>query len=330
MRVRRFDAEPKPFALIPIPEEPPRREKPCTHRSFHGLTGQLELSFTVVSKYLFVGSGEYEFDPNAKGDRPDVWHTFYRCNGRICIPGSSIKGAIRSILEAISNSCVLHSRPHEVRLTNIGQAHRPCKSTDNLCPACRIFGHTGLQGRASFSDAFPENFLDLHIVKIPELWHHRPKKVRRLDKARRFYENRKFKELSDKKPEPGHWFVEAVCEGARFRTSLHFENLSESEFGLLLYSLGWKEEAKAIGVAFTPKLGGAKPRCFGTIKFEPVRLLLWDTWLKSHAIQDDEMIAVLVKAMRKCRQSELLHRESWETSIQKLQPREESCPGGNY
>jgi hypothetical protein len=103
---RNPNAEPKPFVLIDIPSYSPERKPATTHEKFAGLTGRLELTFTVVSEYLFVGSGAYEFDPNARGDRPDVWYTFYRRNGQLCVPGTSIKGAIRAIVEAISNSCV--------------------------------------------------------------------------------------------------------------------------------------------------------------------------------------------------------------------------------
>jgi CRISPR/Cas system CSM-associated protein Csm3 (group 7 of RAMP superfamily) len=97
---RNPNAEPKPFVLIEIPSRAPERKPATTHEKFAGLTGRLELTFTVVSEYLFVGSGAYGFDPNARGDRPDVWYTFYRCNGRLCVPGTSIKGAIRAIVES--------------------------------------------------------------------------------------------------------------------------------------------------------------------------------------------------------------------------------------
>jgi hypothetical protein len=110
---RNPNAEPKPFVLIEIPSRAPERKPATTHEKFAGLTGRLELTFTVVSEYLFVGSGAYGFDPNARGDRPDVWYTFYRRNGQLCVPGTSIKGAIRAIVEAISNSCVSQRHPRE-------------------------------------------------------------------------------------------------------------------------------------------------------------------------------------------------------------------------
>lgn len=102
--------EPKPFVLVPIPQKEPQKSKAVTFEKFNGLTGQLDLKFKVVAEYLFVGSGVYEFNPNAKYDCPDVWHTFYRRNGQICVPGTSLKGSIRAIVEAISNSCISQIR----------------------------------------------------------------------------------------------------------------------------------------------------------------------------------------------------------------------------
>jgi hypothetical protein len=54
---RNRNAEPKPFVLIEIPPRAAKPEPATTHEKFTELTGRLELTFTVVSEYLFVGSG---------------------------------------------------------------------------------------------------------------------------------------------------------------------------------------------------------------------------------------------------------------------------------
>ena len=65
----------------------------------------------------------------------------------IVIPGSSLKGAIRSVVEAISESCVSKTVkkvrdafPTEYKFFN------ECQQ-DNLCVACRMFGAMGFQGK---------------------------------------------------------------------------------------------------------------------------------------------------------------------------------------
>jgi CRISPR/Cas system CSM-associated protein Csm3 (group 7 of RAMP superfamily) len=335
---RNPNAEPKPFVLIDIPSTPPERKPSTTHEKFAGLTGRLELTFTVVSEYLFVGSGAYEFDPNARGDCPDVWYTFYRRNGQICVPGTSIKGAIRAIVEAISNSCVSQSREHERRLIELDKAHLPaeCKVPDSLCPACRLFGVTGFRGKVSFTDALPIGPIQTKRVKIPELWHHDPKRIRKLDRARRFYERKRFEEFRNLSPERGRWFVEAIPVNSAFKTTLFFENLSIEELGLLFHAWGWAVEGERVIIAFAPKIGGAKPRCFGSVQFDyqTTRLSLWSSNLKSllarQVMTGGQVLPFLSLCLQECPKSGLLHLNSWKALAKGFQLKNETCPKGVY
>ena len=325
------EAEPKPFVLVDIPREEPHRKKATTHEKFKDLTGQLELEFTVVSEYLFVGSGGYDFDPQAKGDRPDVWHTFYRRDGQICIPGTSTKGAIRAIVEAISNSCVLQLRRGE----RTDPPHRRCElrdvGRDKLCPACRLFGTTGLRGRIHFGDAFPIGDVSVERVKIAELW---PPKW--YINARRFYAHKTFQHLPDQRPEKNFRFVEALRRNARFKVEMVFENIAPAELGLIFHALGWKPETRFFSHAFTPKLGGAKSRCFGAVRFEPKRLRLWkgNSWealLSPETLESDALKQFIGDCLKECqRNSALFHRGSWERLVDGMQPQDEPCPRGNY
>ncbi len=328
---RNPESKSKPYVLIPMPSERPKVDFVVTHEKFAGLTGRLELNFEVVSEYLFVGSGAYEFDPNARGNRPDVWHTFYRRNGQICVPGTSIKGAIRAIVEAISNSCVSQFRRGKEKLGL--KEHRPCRfenEKSQLCPACRLFGTTGFRGRVHFSDFLPQPEAKLEIVKIGELW-----EPRRYDPTkRRFYERKSFQPVGDLRLKSGFRFVEAVPKGAKFRGTLNFENLSKAELGLIFYALGWTVDADQVKIAFAPKIGGAKPRCFGSVKFRPVRLLLWNGDLKGlltpQEMVGNELLSFLSSCLQECQESDLLHKDSWEALVQGFMPKNEPCPQGLY
>jgi CRISPR/Cas system CSM-associated protein Csm3 (group 7 of RAMP superfamily) len=329
---RNPNAEPKPFVLIEIPSRAPERKPATTHEKFAGLTGRLELTFTVVSEYLFVGSGAYGFDPNARGDRPDVWYTFYRCNGRLCVPGTSIKGAIRAVVEAISNSCV--SQRH--RRENVRSSHhQPCRFRDErspLCPACRLFGTTGYRGRVHFSDFLPNGEVRSQIVKIGELWEPRQHKPTK----RRFYKSRSFQPTGDSRPQSGFRFVEAVRKETKFQGILMFENLSEAELGLLFHALGWAVEGERVIIAFAPKIGGAKPRCFGSVQFDyqTACLNLWNsnlrTLLARHEMTDGQVLSFLSHCLQECQKSELLHLNSWKALVEGFRPRNETCPKGVY
>jgi CRISPR/Cas system CSM-associated protein Csm3 (group 7 of RAMP superfamily) len=328
---RNPNAEPKPFVLIEIPSRAPERKPATTHEKFAGLAGRLELTFTVVSEYLFVGSGAYGFDPNAQGDRPDVWYTFYRRNGQICVPGTSIKGAIRAIVEAISNSCVSQiRRPREQVNSHHHQACRFRDENNPLCPACRLFGTTGYRGRVHFSDFLPNGEVRNEIVKIGELW-----EPKRYDSTkRRFYESKSFQPTGDSRPQSGFRFVEAVRKETKFQGILMFENLSEAELGLLFHALGWAVEGGRVIIAFAPKVGGAKPRCFGSVQFHPVRLRLWGgNWgglLTPQIATGKEVLPFLSRCLQECRGSRLLHSESWEALRHGFQPQSEPCPREVY
>ncbi len=317
--------EPKPFVWVRLPTDPPQRKEPATHERFTGLTGHLELSFTVVSDHLFVGSGFYEFNPNPGDRQPDVWQTFYRREGQVCVPGTGLKGAIRALVEAISNSCVSQHKRGE----RVPQSHERCRGT-KLCPACGLFGTTGLRGRVSFADALADPSVETQVVKIAELWP--PKRFA----GRKFYQTKWGVELSDLRPQKNFRFVEAVPQGSRFRTVLYFENLAEVELGLLAYALGWEPRAPGgLAQAFPPKLGGAKPRCFGAVTFQCERVVLWELQpnglLTKQEVQGSKTLQMLNTWMEQARASELLHLASWEVLSQELRPQEDrTCPREVY
>jgi CRISPR/Cas system CSM-associated protein Csm3 (group 7 of RAMP superfamily) len=257
----RREPEPKPFAFVRMPQKQPATQKAPDHDRVdpEALTGKLDLSFEVVSTYLFVGSGGYDYRDET------VFYAFARSRDALVIPGTGIKGAVRSLVETISNSCISLAAPRE--RNRIPPNQQSCHSPDRLCPACRLFGMTGREsygGRVSFSDAHPQTLIGPELVKIGEL--HRPRNSQR--NTRKFYAERHFVPPEDMRPERNYRFVEAVGTGSVFTTTLSFTNLKREEMSLMLHALG-------IPYPHTLKLGGAKPRGFGSVRFMPVQLVLW-------------------------------------------------------
>jgi CRISPR/Cas system CSM-associated protein Csm3 (group 7 of RAMP superfamily) len=255
-----------------------------------------------------------------------VWYTFYRRNDKLCIPGTSIKGAIRAIVEAISNSCVSQYRRSEGK--SVPQTHEPCRNTRQLCPACRLFGVTGFRGRVHFADALPEGEVRHQVVKIGELWEPRR------DQGRKFYEVKQVPTLSDQRPQQNFRFVEALPKGTRFQTTLHFENLTEGELGLLAYALGWQPKEGKLDRAFPPKLGGAKPRCFGAVEFQLKGLQLWEharnRLLQKRRIPDQEALGLIAGWMKRACDEHLLHEPSWKKLTDGMRAQDSTCPQGVY
>lgn len=259
-RRSRQPTEPKPFFWISLESRPrPQKELPAPHDRFSGWSGQMDLVIEVFSDYLYVGSGNFDLFPLQGRDQ--ARYTFARRNGELVIPATGIKGAVRSIVEAISNSCI--------KLSERGPgSHRPCDDPTRLCPACRLFGTTGYRGRIHFSDAEPVGDVQTTTIKIADLWP--PKQF----KGRKFYETKAF-QPQDMRPQKNYRFLEVVPRGTRFVTTLFFENATAAEMGLIVRALGLDlhpEKEDSVVYAFPVKIGGAKPRCLGSVRFRPTRL----------------------------------------------------------
>lgn len=76
----------------------------------------------------------------------------YRVNGEPCIPGSSLKGVLRSLAESIAASKGV--RVHSP--WDFGEMEREAKS-NRFCPLCGIFGSTELASHVRIYDANPKN-----------------------------------------------------------------------------------------------------------------------------------------------------------------------------
>jgi CRISPR/Cas system CSM-associated protein Csm3 (group 7 of RAMP superfamily) len=322
----RTQAEPKPFFWISLKGRP-QKTAPPGHERFQGLSGWMEIEIEVVSDYLYVGSGQLEL--RSIQGREQVCYVFARQNETLIIPGTSLKGAIRGIVEALSNSCVrIKARNESVP----SRAHEGCEykkgEREALCPACRLFGTTGYRGRVHFADATPVGEVRPEIIKIADLWP--PRQIR----GRKFYQNKAHQRL-DLKPAKNHRFLEAVPKGARFQTNLFFENLLEEELGLLARALGLDlhpGDPQRVVFAFPVKLGGAKPRCLGGVRFIPrrIRLLGEGSALFSSLLNGGSASEVKPLLARCLARKELLDQEAWERFRQEARSKDEPCPREVY
>jgi CRISPR/Cas system CSM-associated protein Csm3 (group 7 of RAMP superfamily) len=306
--------EPKPFFWIPLPEGRQKRNAPELHDRFRGLSGFLDLELRVLSDYLYMGSGSILLN-----SRDQAYYSFARRGGRLIIPATGIKGPVRSVVEAISNSCV----SQVAKKDNFYRSEGPCKiekdqeAKASLCPACRLFGTTGYRGRTYFEDAEPIGDVKTEIVKISDLWP--PKQAI----GRKFYQIKTFQRLDDK-PERNHRFLEAVPKSSVFSTRLYFENTSAAEMSLLI---------RAIGLPI--KIGGAKPRCLGAVKLDIKDRGLWmiptgKTGLFK-SIAAGGVNEPLKENLREwSNDKSLLDEIAWEKLKLDSQVQSEQCPRGMY
>lgn len=129
-----------PYTFVPLPPNPPKRERPNGHLGNPGLlSGTLRITISAKSPLLIRGfpanctqgeQGDEEKRPSKLPRRPD---------GTPIIPGSALKGAVRSLHETLTASClrVLNSdfvpvyRDHATRGATNGLIPAVVESHDN-------------------------------------------------------------------------------------------------------------------------------------------------------------------------------------------------------
>jgi hypothetical protein len=255
----------KPYDFVPFPEGRPDREQGAGQDKLNPrlLSGTLELTLRTLtpvhvgSGYSdFIKAGNQEYLAALQASKPIREEGTTR--RRYLIPGSSIKGAVRSIVEAITRSCIRitqgRHRPY------IPQGYGGCMSVNDLCVACRLFGAQDYQGHVSFEDAVAPKG-SLVLLGTPLLWtparggRGLPPRYLERDRAkgRKFYRHAR--------PPSGADPRACIKSGAELPLRIHFLNLSEAELGILLTALGLHPSHP-----FPIKLGGGKPVGLGSVQ----------------------------------------------------------------
>jgi hypothetical protein len=263
----------KPYDFVPFPKGRPDRKKGAGQDKLDArlLSGTLELTLRTLTPVHvglgysdFIKAGNQEYLAALQASKPIREERTTR--RRYLIPGSSIKGAVRSIVEAITRSCIRitqgRHRPY------IPQGYGGCMSVNDLCIACRLFGAQDYQGHVSFEDAVAPKG-SLVLLGTPLLWtparggRGLPPRYLERDRAkgRKFYRHAR--------PPSGADPRACIKSGAELPLRIHFLNLSEAELGVLLTALGLHPDHP-----FPIKLGGGKPVGLGSVQVIPQRINL--------------------------------------------------------
>ncbi len=243
---------PKPFAFMPLPNRV-NRQRPTGHDLYNAecTTGQIQGTIEALSP-IHIGSGIIDL-----GQDVELIKTAVRTSENVVIPGSSLKGAIRSVVEAISESCVCKVSGRIRRA--VPRDFAECRQKERLCVACRMFGAMGFQGNVAVQDA-PQIEGEIVTKLVPELY-----APGRYQHGTRDIPGRKF--YMHGQVASGETPVEACEVGSKFRFVVQIDNLRQAEWGLLFTALGHHPNHP-----FKIKIGGAKPVCFGSIDFQLERI----------------------------------------------------------
>ncbi|MGB7439637.1 MAG: RAMP superfamily CRISPR-associated protein [Coleofasciculaceae cyanobacterium] len=254
---------PKPYKLITFPKERPKLQRPAGHHKYYSdrLHGTLFLTLKVQTS-LHVSTGVVAMGSDIGSDVPLIKTMTTGAEQKLLIQGSSLKGCIRSVYEAITRSCICKTKADR---NTIPDGYRECKidrkrNKVSVCDSCQIFGAMDWQGLLDFNDARCENS-GYDRGFMPSLYAPRTQRPAYYTKGmvagRKFYYHTI--RAIDKGQNQGITVQQAAKEYT-FTTQLHFRNLQPAELGTLLIVLG-QDPKYPIAL----KVGGGKPIGMGTM-----------------------------------------------------------------
>lgn len=317
-RDRRSDEAPapKPYTLVDLPMGSTiERRAPVGHEQARSdlFSGRLRIAIEALTP-VHVASGLLELTGDAR--RP-LMREIVRVDGVPVIPGSSFKGCVRAVVEAISASCVRVTRG------SIDRQLQGCKYKEQLCVACRMFGAQDFQAPLRFSDMrlIDDVASAVEVVEVPQLFRPRPEAPLylrgRSRGGRKFY-------MHGAQQVRGNTPQAACRAGSHFKGVIDFSNLTAAHLGLLLIALG-QDSTYPLFL----KLGGAKPACYGTIQVGVERLQLFNherylTWDAPEEAAVDTA-PFLIDAHK------IALRPQLDTLVETLRwPTDRECPSGIY
>ncbi len=229
------------------------------------LTGTLGLSLEIPDGQ-FVSPSTGRLTLTSQGAAEVVAQEAARAAGMPVIPGSGIKGAVRTLYELLSFSCDPFAwADRERRRTEASRC-----SPRSSCDACSLFGILGRSGRVGFDDARPAGpeSVRVEVQQVPVPW--TPQKPEGDVSLYDFQEATVFdrdRRISVKQPKD---LSREVFHGT-FETRMTFWNASQEELGRLLLSLGIGADD---ATRFFLRLGGVKYDGKGAVKVRPRKLIL--------------------------------------------------------
>lgn len=251
---------------------PPQRGPAPRQDRFDGWYGHIEATITALTP-IFLPDGHR--DGTFAQDAASVPF----------IPGSSLKGLFRSLIETVAPGCWrlfdgVYERGDANYRELLPPSFRPCAQNGQLCLSCRLFGlvaRDSLQvGRVSFSDArctqaepHPVTFTPILSTPKPhhDAWY--------LDADGQHVAGRKFyfhqakiqtlSSLVTSRGGPQNSRIAPLNTGSVFRFRADFRGIDDGELSLLLYAIALEPELRH-------KLGYAKPAGFGSVHIQLERL----------------------------------------------------------
>lgn len=273
---------------------PPERRKPVWHHRLTGVGGE-HLYSGYIELDIYTETPLFIADPRTTPFNPHTAaQSIKNKEGDYIIPGSSLKGMIRTVVETIGNGCLtLFDGSYERGKVNywreVPAAFQKCGDTNNLCIACRIFGmlkertNGVFLGKVNIGDALVDKDAVATYGQMYTAPMDGPKPRHAdfyLEPGRAHIAGRKFyfhheDLLTANELQPiktggyRNRSIDPLDRETKFHVRVDFTNLEEDEFGALLLALTLEENMRH-------KIGYGKPLGLGSISMSPTSLTLVD------------------------------------------------------
>ncbi len=287
-----------PYRLVP---QRPRidRRSPVTDETFTGLSGFFTCTLENLTPLLIGDNGKSHKHFLKKGAET---------GRKPILPGSSLKGMLRSLAEIVGGGCFIIQRDKNNQ-HKYDSAYNACENSRRLCIACRMFGMmergknaTVHRGKIGFGDGEMEDekpqsqAIKVYLSNcgtrhVP--FYTSPVSGDFDGKGRKLYfHHPNCKDKDTVPPVPPNiakdpdkiTTIHALLPGHRFRFTIQFSNLEQEELELLAYCLALEPEVEvSIGSdelklkgPLRHKIGYAKPLGLGSCAISIEELVYLD------------------------------------------------------
>ena len=285
-----------PYDFVRIDwSRPPERRQPVWH---HRLVGQgtQHLYSGFVEVDVFAETPLFVSDPRTVSPDPKKPAQFMQnAQGDYIIPGSSLKGMLRCLVETLGNGCLtLFDGQYERGKVNYRreapEAFQKCGNTTQLCIACRTFGTLKERtsgvflGKVNIGDACTADqvykYEPIYTAVLVEPKPHHQSFY--LDETRKHIAGRKyyFHHSPDVQPLTANGpirfgnvlanrYIQPLDYDTKFHFRVDFTNLEADEFAALMLAIVLEQDMRH-------KIGYGKPLGLGSISLVPTSLTLVD------------------------------------------------------
>ncbi len=293
-----------PYNFVPLVDDKPKRTSWENLPKHHMLTNQLysgffDLRFTSITP-VFIPSplkkDQLKEDVYVKGklEHKITFKKFSHRDVRPCIPGSSIKGMVRAVFEALTDSCmVLFAKTYKGIKYRSNYKNQDCNTANGLCPACSVFGTISgedmvFQGKVQFTDAIGnQDDLEKGEWNLKELWPPKPerhppfyakdgKNPSSGPRGRKFYFHHnpslvKKGYFTTNNPDHGNRKIRQLLKkDSKLNGKVIFKGLTLNELSCLIYALelDFTNEDGKSQRTMAHKIGMGKPLGLGSISID--------------------------------------------------------------